>query len=198
MDNAAHDHAAGHTAPGGNSAGSVTDANNGAAAGQSSWNLAAQAAPGEPPFTAKDRLLSTTHPHVMYGFSAGTVVVSAVIGAVLMYRSVGAGIALVVGGVVSAAATFLPAHWSERHPDRARRYIRAQTQSRNQLARRHPSYFLVALPVTVAISAAARFNHGHHGTVLSWTLPAAIALALGIAIGAVLVHRARHAQPTRR
>lgn len=140
-------------------------------------------------------MLSTTHPHVLYGVAAAEVLVFLALGLALMSKSVAGGCAVAAIGLVAALLPAVAAHWSERHPDLARQQVATQQSARNNLARRHPTYFLVVLPIIAAVDASLRWNRDqHHHSAAGWLIPAGIGLVLGLGIGAVLVYRARHAR----
>jgi hypothetical protein len=69
------------------------------------------------------------------------------------------------------------------------------------MARRHPLYFVVVLPIALAADTALRWHTGatndaaHHG-LWSWLVPALIGLIGGGIAGTTLVVRARRAKPS--
>ena len=141
------------------------------------------------------RIFATTRPHQLYWLAAFEVVVFAALGAWLMTRTVPGGILIALIGIVGAAFPLWAARWSEQHSDQANKAVRIQRELRNRLAQRHPAYFLVFVPILLAVDASLRFNrYRHHPSTLDWTVPAAIALVFGLVIGSVVVHRARRAR----
>jgi hypothetical protein len=139
------------------------------------------------------RLLSTNRPRAFYGLAATEALFFLVIGtSVAVSNKVTAGIVIVVIGLLASSISLLPARWSQRNPDEAHRTVEIVRARRNRLARRHPAYFLVIVPLIVAGDAAFRWNAGHHHhTTWSWAVPAIIGLAFGLALGALVVYRAR-------
>lgn len=141
------------------------------------------------------RLFSTTRPHVLYWIAVGEVAVFAVLGACVMPRSIAGGILIAAIGLVGAVFPAVAAHWSEQHAELARAAVGIQRERRNRLARRHPAYFVVFVPIVIAIDASLRFNRDrHHPSMLDWTVPAAVALVFGLVFGSIIIRRARKAQ----
>jgi hypothetical protein len=145
------------------------------------------------------RYLATMHPHIYYGVAAVDAVFFTLLGAILMPRSLGGGIAVMVCGLVAAALSALPAWWSERHPQRAAQLVGQRRERSQRMARRHPLYFVVVLPIALAVDAALRWHVGpnndaaHHG-LWSWIVPALVGLIGGGVAGIALVVRARRAK----
>ena len=145
--------------------------------------------------TAAQRLLSTDHPAGFYWTAGIEVVVFAALGAWLMTRNVGGGVLVVLVGLVVGGMTALPGWWSERHPEAAHMRVTQQRAVRNRLARRHPAYFLVLIPAVAALSADLRWHgRNHSNSILSWVIPAGLGLTAGLAVGAVLVWKAKRAR----
>jgi high-affinity Fe2+/Pb2+ permease len=131
----------------------------------------------------------------MYLFAAGEAIVFAGLAAIIMPRSIFAGVLILVMGIAVAGLLAYGAHWSERHPDEARRQIAYQRRRANIRALKHPAYFMVFLPLLFAIDFAARWNRDqHHRGLASWLIPAIIGLVLGIVLGAFCIARARRAR----
>jgi Na+/H+ antiporter NhaA len=147
--------------------------------------------------TAAARTFGTNHPHLFYWCGAGEVIFFVAIGAFLMARSVAGGVIVMVVGLASGSLTALPAIWSERHPEQARAAVAQRRRRQTKLAQQHPAYFLVVVPVFAAIDATLRWNTPHHHrSALSWSIPAAIGLIVGAALGTYLVVRARRSRST--
>lgn len=141
------------------------------------------------------RMLSTTRPHVLYWMAAVEIGVFVVLGAILMTTSVLGGVLVASIGLIAAIFPVCAARWSEHHADEARNAVGIQRDLRNRLAQRHPAFFIVLLPVIVAVDAAVRFNNGRrHPSMLDWSIPAAAALVLGLIVGIVVVRQARRAR----
>jgi hypothetical protein len=140
------------------------------------------------------RLMSTKHPHVFYWSAGLQALFFAVIGAVLMSRTVLGGVVNIVIGIVGSAFTALPGWWSERHRQEAAHAVDVRVGVRNRAARRHPLYFVVVIPLVVAADAAVRWNRNHtHHSAVSWLVPAAVGLVFGPGVGGAMIVRARRA-----
>ncbi|HEY3923727.1 MAG TPA: hypothetical protein VGL75_04135 [Acidothermaceae bacterium] len=145
--------------------------------------------------------LATLHPHVYYAVAAVDAIVFTVLGLIVMLRSVGGGIAIIACGLVAAGFAAWPAWWSEQHPQLAAEYVGQRRERSQRMARRHPLYFIVLLPIVLAVDMALRWHAGsnndiaHHG-LWSWIVPAVIGLVGGGIAGTALVVRARRAKPT--
>jgi fructose-specific phosphotransferase system IIC component len=147
------------------------------------------------------RYLATTHPQIYYAVAAADALLFTVLGAVLMPRSLGGGIAVIFCGLIASGFAALPAWWSERHPERAAQVVGQRRERSQRMARRHPLYFVVLLPIALAVDAALRWHTGtnndaaHHG-IWSWIVPALVGLIGGGVAGTALVVRARRAKPS--
>ena len=146
--------------------------------------------------------LATLHPHVYYAVAAVDALVFTVLGLIVMLRSVGGGIAIIACGLIAAGFAAWPAWWSEQHPQLAAEYVGQRRERSQRMARRHPLYFIVLLPIVLGVDAALRWHASsgdaaHHG-IWSWIVPAGIGLVGGGIAGTALVVRARRAKPTER
>lgn len=144
------------------------------------------------------RLLSTKHPHVFFWVAGIEAVIFTVIGAVMMSRTVLAGVLTIVMGLVASLFAALPGWWSERHEREAAHAVDVRVGVRNQAARRHPAYFVVVLPIVIAADAAVRWNQNHTHSVVSWLVPAAIGAVIGLGLGVAMIVKAHRAGATRR
>jgi hypothetical protein len=112
----------------------------------------------------------------------------------MMSRTILAGVLTIVIGILASAFTALPGWWSERHRREAAHSVDLRVGVRNRAARRHPVYFVVVLPLVVAADAALRWNQNRaHHNVISWLVPAIVGMAIGLAIGVVMIVKARRA-----
>lgn len=145
------------------------------------------------------RNLATNHPHIFYTVGAVEILACTAGGVALMFHSIAFGFFIIALGLAVGLFTAWPGYWSEKHPERAQSLATRRSEIGRERALKHPFYFLIVIPLIGATDAALRWHSagsshdaGHQGT-LSWTIPAAAGLLLGLAVGGFLVVRARRA-----
>jgi hypothetical protein len=142
------------------------------------------------------RFLGTRWPWVDYLFAAVMLAFGA--GAVALTGGKSAGWVVLAVFAVYGAFCVAAGLWSERHHDEVVRYWDARKQVTQATMRRHPVRWMIAMPIAVAVDAAAHWNRYHLRSLTSTIVVGAIGLLVGVVAAAFGIRRAERADRRQR
>jgi hypothetical protein len=147
------------------------------------------------------RMFGSSRPGLLFACSttvAGLMVAFGVVMLIVVWSSDGPGPAIAIFAILAGLGLLLGAfglaawRWSKRSPDISNRAYVLQKNIRNASMRRHPAFYLIVIPILLAVDVALKINRHHHASALGFIIPGSITLIVVVVWMAWLVRRARH------